>query len=291
MPINKHFTQYSYGREQDVVEDLAIEAIKQYGYSVRYIPRTVIRNDPLFGEDTLSRFEAAAEIEIYIGNVEGFDGEGDLLSKFNLEIRDAVTLSLAKKRFEQARTEKLTSEVGWNFVLESANTNAPSRFELGSESGEYGSIVMETATSEGYNITSERPLEGDLIYEPFSRSLFEIKFVEHETPFYQLGRLPMYEIRCEMFEYSHEVFATGNTEIDAIEQRYTMDIMNFEMQLEDGFKLLREDGGSYLQEFKLEEIDPTANNEYLQAKDTIFSGIESIIDWTEKNPFSENEVY
>ena len=93
MPTNKYFTQYNYGREQDLVEDLIIESIKQTGYNLKYIPRTIVRNDPLFGEDTLSKFDEAIGIEMYIKSVEGFEGQGDFLSKFNLQIDDQITFT------------------------------------------------------------------------------------------------------------------------------------------------------------------------------------------------------
>ena len=171
MPTNKYFTQYAYGREQDLVEDLIIESIKQTGYSLKYIPRTIVRDDPLFGEDTLSKFDDAIELEMYIKSVEGFEGQGDFLSKFNLQIDDQITFTVAKKRFDQARSEKLTTEVGYNYLQESASTTTPSRQRL-SEDGATDSIVLETATADGYNITSNRPMEGDIIFEPFSRKLF-----------------------------------------------------------------------------------------------------------------------
>jgi hypothetical protein len=77
--LNQYFNNFNYGREQDLVEDLCLEAIKIYGYNVRYIPSTFVREDPLFGEDTLRKFDDAVELEMYIKNVEGFEGEGDFL--------------------------------------------------------------------------------------------------------------------------------------------------------------------------------------------------------------------
>ena len=78
--LNSYFNNFTYGREQHLLESLVIESIKQYGYNIYYIPRTIVRDDPLFGEDTLSMFEQAAELEVYIKNVEGFEGDGDFLS-------------------------------------------------------------------------------------------------------------------------------------------------------------------------------------------------------------------
>ena len=95
--LNQYFNNINYGREQDLVEDLTIECLKIYGYNVKYIPSVFVREDPLFGEDTLRKFDDAVDLEMYIKNVEGFEGEGDFLSKFNLEIRDQITLTVARK--------------------------------------------------------------------------------------------------------------------------------------------------------------------------------------------------
>lgn len=288
--LNKYFSNhYTYGRTQDLVEDLVLESIKIHGLEMKYLPRTVVKKDSLFGEDALSKFDDAISIEMYLKNVEGFEGEGDLLSKFNLEIRDQVTFTVAKKRFEQARSEKLTTEVGYNIINEEGSTTTPSRLEL-TDSGSTESLVLETATGDGYSITTERPFEGDLIFEPLSRTLFEIKFVEHEAVFYQMGRLQTYDLRCEIFNYSSEIIDTGDSELDAVEDRYTTDILTNEMLQEDGSILQLEDGGSLMQEYRLETTQPTANNEYLQSNDPIFSS-EAVIDFSESNPFSEIDRY
>lgn len=258
-----------------------------YGHDLRYIPGSAVREDPLFGEDTLRTYNTAVELEMYIKNTEGFEGEGDFLSKFNLEIRDSITFTVARKRFDQARSEKLTSENGYIYLQEEANTNAPSRQFLGTSANtsSYG-IQLETSTAEGYSITTNRPSEGDLIYFPLVDKLFQIQFVEHESVFYQTGRLQTYDLRCELFTYSNERINTGNTAIDIIEDNLTTDILGFEMLNEDGDKLLGEDGGSLMQEYRLEGTQPTANNEYFSSSDPVFGG-SSIIDFSESNPFSE----
>ena len=195
MATNKYFSNFTYGREQDLVEDLTIESIKVFGHDVKYMPRTIISRDNLYSEDSLSKFNDAAEVEMYIKNVEGFEGEGDLLSRFGLQIRDEMTFTLARKRFDQIRTEKLMTEVGYNYLTESANTGAPSRQYL-TGNNETESIVLEAGTANGYSITSNRPFEGDLIYFPMVAKLFEVKQVEHESIFYQTGRLQTYDLRC-----------------------------------------------------------------------------------------------
>jgi hypothetical protein len=164
--------------EQNLYEDIVIESLKMYGQDVHYIPRQLITRDELLNED-YSKFTDAYTIEMYIETSEGFAGEGDLLGKFGVEIRDQATFVVAKKRWE-------------NLV------------------GFYNN-----------SLNDQRPSEGDLIYLPLSRSLFEIRFVEHEQPFYQLNNLPTYKLECELFEYSNEELETGIREVDELQERYS----------------------------------------------------------------------
>ena len=282
MATNKYFNNFAYAREQDLVEDLTIESIKIYGHNVKYLPKTISGIDHLFGEDKLLKYETAADVEMYVKNVEGFEGEGEFMSKFGVQLNDQLTLTVARKRFDQIRTEKLQTEVGYNYVQESANTDAPSRqFLTGNSHTE--SIVLETGTTgvNNYSITSERPQEGDLVFFPLVNKIFEIKFVEHEDIFYQTGRLQSYDLRCELFKYSSEQIRTGNTEIDSTETAGTLDTLLYELLLEDGNKLLEEEGDSIVQEYQLFTQDAGANNSFFQSEG------ESIIDFSERNPFSE----
>jgi len=166
MAKNSFFKHTS--NEQQVVEDLTIETIKIHGQDMVYIPRTLVNKDELFGEDTISKFESGTEIEMFIESVDGFEGDGDFISKFGLEIKDSMSLVVSKKRFEQ-------------------------------------------------ELAMTRPKEGDLIYFPLSNGLFEIKFVEHENPFYQLGKLYTYKLSCELFQYSQEDIETGWSDVDTVE--------------------------------------------------------------------------
>ena len=286
MATNKYFNNFAYAREQDLVEDLTIEAIKIYGHNVKYLPKTISGIDHLFGEDKLLKYETAADVEMYVKNVEGFEGEGEFMSKFGVQLNDQLTLTVARKRFDQIRTEKLQTEVGYNYVQESANTDAPSRqFLTGNSHTE--SIVLETGTTgvNNYSITSERPQEGDLVFFPLVNKIFEIKFVEHEDIFYQTGRLQSYDLRCELFKYSSEQIRTGNTDIDSIETAGTLDTLLYELLLENGDNLLEEDGDSLIQEYQLFTQDAGANNSFFQSEG------ESIIDFSERNPFSEVDRY
>jgi hypothetical protein len=278
MTTNKYFRPFTYGRQQDLAEDLIIQSIKIYGLDVKYLPRTLNNPDPLLGEDPASTFDDAVDIEMYIKNTQQFEGEGDFLSKFNLEIRDQITFVMARKRWEQITNEKILTEVGYNIQLEDADT------------GRWANSValrLESGSANGYSLTSSRPLEGDWIYFPLNKKLYEVKFVEHENIFYQHGKLYTYELTCELVDRMGAIdINTGNTEIDAIETRYSQDILNYQITLEssDG-SVLNEDGESILWEYRVEEQVKTANNEFFTQKSFEY------IDFSERNPFSEVDRY
>ena len=86
--------------EQTLIEDLVIESIRIYGIDVWYLPRTLVAKDDLLNEDDLSAFNEAYLVEMYIKSVDGFEGEGDFLSKFGLQIRDSVTMTIAQRVYE-----------------------------------------------------------------------------------------------------------------------------------------------------------------------------------------------
>jgi hypothetical protein len=262
--LNPYFNNYNYAGEQNLIEDLIIESIKMYGYDMRYMPRRLVSEDQLFGEDILSIFDVAATLEMYIKNVEGFEGEGDFLSRFNLEIRDEITFSVAQKRFDQIKTEKLITQESYNFLQQDGS-----------------SLLLQDGNGDNYTITSSRPLEGDLLYFPLLGKLYEIKFVEHEPVFYQMGALQMYDLRCELFEYSSERIDTGVADIDAIEDKYSHDVLFYELLQQDGSRILKQDGDSLLQQYDLPESD-NSDNSFIQAQ-----AASGIIDFSESNPFSE----
>ena len=179
MATSTYFNHYNNITEQRLLEDLVIESIKLYGHDVYYIPRTSVNEDLVLGEDVLEKFSSYYFIEMYLNNIEGFEGEGDFLSRFGLEVRDEATFIMSQRRFQEVNNSSMV-----------------------------------------------RPLEGDLIYFPMAKDLFQIKFVEHERPFHPLGTLPMWEMLCERYQYSHEKFDTGISTIDEIERlsSYVVDL-------------------------------------------------------------------
>ena len=137
-----------------------------FGMDILYIPRQLIRKDGVFNEEVISEFDDSYIIEAYLENNEGFQGGGDLLTKFGIRQTDEITMVISQQRF----------------------SDLISQFLLLDKDVEVG----------------ERPQEGDLIYFPLSSNYFEIKFVEHEEPFYQLGKGYIFKLQCELFEYQDE---------------------------------------------------------------------------------------
>jgi hypothetical protein len=99
MPTNVFFNNFQASQEQLLIEDLVIESIKIYGHDVFYCPRTLVNKDEIYGEDSISKYNTQYMVEMYIKNVMGFQGEGDFMSKFNLQIRDQMTLTIARRTF------------------------------------------------------------------------------------------------------------------------------------------------------------------------------------------------
>lgn len=100
MATNLYFSQ-KVRSEQNLYEDIVIESLKMYGQDVYYLPRDIVNKDPIFADDIPSRFNSAYKIEMYIDNPEGFDGEGDIFTKFGVELRDQATFVVARRRWDQ----------------------------------------------------------------------------------------------------------------------------------------------------------------------------------------------
>ncbi len=172
------FFQQGARTEQNLLQDLINEQLKMYGVEVHYLPRKYITENSIIREVVQSTFDDAYPIEAY---VESFDGYGDnptLLSKFGIQATNEITLIISKERYETYISPLIKNEQ--NIKL------------------------------------SSRPKEGDLIYFPLGDRLFEIKYVEHERPFYQLQKNYVYELRCELFRLGDELIDTGVDNIDDV---------------------------------------------------------------------------
>ena len=205
MATNRYFKQ-KVRSEQNLFEDVVIESLQMFGQDVYYLPREIVNKDKIFLDDVPSRFSDAYKVEMYIENTEGFEGEGDLFTKFGIELRDQATFIVSRRRWVQLVGRRL-------------------------------------------EVANFRPREGDLIYLPMSESMFEIRRVETETPFYQLKDLPTFRLQCELFEYSGEDFDTG---VDTIQDVETENSFKYHLELDSG-------GGRFIQGETVTQVFDTYN--------------------------------
>ena len=173
------------GNEQYLIEDIILESIQIYGQDFYYIPRTLVGHDQILGEDRLSKFKEAYQIEMYLETNMGFEGQGAFINKFGLMMEQSATLTVSRRRWDQLV-------------------------------GRFGQTELPN-----------RPCEGDLLYFPLTKGLFEIKFVKHQDPFYQLGKLYVYRLQVELFQYASEHIDTGLRDIDVFEsiKSYDTDVI------------------------------------------------------------------
>ena len=177
MALNPFFLQGS-DSEQRLVQDLINEQLQIFGVEVTYIPRKFVNKKTIIEEVNASKFDDNFTIEAYVNTFEGYGGQGDILTKFGVSLRDELVISISKERFE-------------DFIA-----------------------AFLTALPDDEINVDTRPREGDLVYFPLGQRLFEVKFVEHEQPFYQLGKNYIFELKCELFEYEDEIIDTSLDEID-----------------------------------------------------------------------------
>lgn len=286
MATNPYFNKnYSSQSEQDLYDDLMEESIKIHGIDVQYLPRDIQKIDSLFKDVEVSRFETTYEIEMFIDSVEQFGGEGDFLSKFGVEIRDTLELTVMANRCEE----------------------------------------------EGIG----RPKEGDLIFFPFNKQLFEVMFVEDEQIFYTLGKKFVYRLKLELFEYSNQMINTGIEDIDKIqyENAYsieltttngndidfvvgenvfqgadlssatakgrvaswtnnTLELIDVVGKFVEGVNVVGDGGASYEIDLpdNYEDVELDMPNDPLSDNIDYESEADKVIDFSENNPFSEEDL-
>ena len=175
--LNPYFQQGA-RTEQNLLQDLINEQLKMYGVEVHYLPRKYVTEKSVIREVIQSSFDDAYPIEAYVENVDGYGDNPTLLSKFGIQATNELNLIISKERWENYIQPLIKNET--NIKL------------------------------------STRPKEGDLVYFPLGDRLFEIKYVEHERPFYQLQKNYVYELRCELFRLEDELIDTGIDDIDDV---------------------------------------------------------------------------
>ena len=216
--------------EQNLYRDLVVESIQIYGHDVHYLDRTLVNEDTIMGTDSLAKFNTQAKIEMYMEDSEGgFAGEKELISQFGLQNLSEATFVVSKDRFQdltkQITIESGTDTLGGSILLEDGTLDSGT--VEASASFESGYIISEASSTD-----SDRPLEGDLIFHPILSKLFQINFVDHDEPYFQLDNNPVFKLRCRLFEYSSEVLDTDISAIDAIEDNLSTDTMTTQFTLE-----------------------------------------------------------
>ena len=313
MAVNKHFHTNgvsAIASEQSLYADLVAEAIHHRGHSVYYLDRTLVAEDNVLGEDSLSKFNNQALIEMYMEDSGGgFAGERELMSQFGLQNLSEATFVVSKTKFQE-KTKQIQLESG---------TDSPESGSVQLESGTVTDSTISYILNETDATDSDRPFEGDAIYHPVLKKLFQINFVDHDDPFNQLDTNPVYKMRCRLFDYSSDELSTGITEIDAISDDLSTASSEFQFTLERstiignsisldfaeldlsndntldstvitvdpasfGESLILEDG-SYIisEEFVLGDgvTDKTAQNELFDDLD------DTVLDFSESNPFGD----
>jgi hypothetical protein len=224
----------SIATERNLYSDLIKEAIQIYGHDVYYMDRTLVAEDSILGEDSLSKFRNQHPIEMYMEDSDGgFAGEKELMNQFGLQNLSEATFVVNKSRFQeldrQMQIEDDTDTTGGSILLEAGTIDQTSSSSIltvvSGDSNFY--IIQDTAATD-----ADRPNEGDVIFHPVLNKIFQINFVDHDEPFYQLDSNPVYKMRCRLWDYSSEIIDTGITDIDAIEDSLSQDSRIYQFTLE-----------------------------------------------------------
>ena len=321
MAVNKHFhtsNVAAVATEQSLYSNLVAEAIQIYGHDVFYIDRTIVAEDSVFGEDSLSIFRDAAKIEMYMEDADGgFAGEREIINQFGLQNLSEATFVVNKLRFQEL-TKQITiesgtdSEEGGSILLEAGTLAAISTDLEGSDFY----ILSETDATD-----SDRPYKGDAIYHPILKKMFQVNFVDHDDPFFQLDNNPVYKLRCRLFDYSSEELNTGVDTIDEIEDALSVSSSEFQFTLESNTATvnavqLEENIGRIIHENESDELvayedsDMTTSagsllsetGEYIiqesyiigdmssdkTSQNELFDSVDdSVLDFSESNPFGD----
>ena len=289
MAVNSAFhtsNLHSLVTERSLYQNLVKEAIQIYGHDVYYVNRETVALDNVLGEDALSKYTNAEPIEMYVEDGAGFGGDKEIISQFGLENRNEITFVVSKERFQEMDSQINLEEGEGSIALETGTIDQTGNSSnLSSFTGNFY-ILQDTATTD-----ADRPQEGDLVYHPVFEKMFEINFVDHDEPFYQLDNNPVYKLRCKQFEYASEVIDTGIATIDAIEGELSTDARLFQITLENevGSIQLENAADTGIASYILTEdyivgdydTDKTSQNELFDQLD------DTVLDFSESNPFGD----
>jgi hypothetical protein len=314
MAVNKHFHTSgvsAIASEQSLYANLVTEAIHHRGHDVYYLDRTLVAEDNVLGEDSLSKFNTQSSIEMYMEDSDGgFAGERELMSQFGLQNLSEATFVVSKTKFQE-KTKQLQIETA---------TDSTSSGSIQLESGTVSDSQISYILNETDATDADRPFEGDAIYHPTLKKLFQINFVDHDDPFHQLDNNPVYKLKCRLFDYGSEELSTGIAEIDAISDSLSIVSSEFQFTLErssiigqlitmdiDGYTLdstlitrdqtqVIQDPDSYGESLLLENGSFLISEEYIigdgvtdkTAQNELFETLDdTVLDFSESNPFGD----
>ena len=238
MAVNTSFhtsNLHSIATERNLYSDLIKEAIQIYGHDVYYMDRSIVAEDTVWGEDSLSKYRTQHPIEMYMEDAGGgFAGERELMNQFGLQNLSEATFVVNKSRFQELDRQiqiqdGTDTSSGGSILLEAGTIDQSSDSStLTTVTGDNNFyIIQDTAATD-----TDRPQEGDVIYHPVLDKMFQINFVDHDEPFYQLDNNPVYKMRCRLYDYSSEIIDTGISDIDAIDSEQTQDALIYQFTLE-----------------------------------------------------------
>ena len=242
---NPHIQHHDYKPTQDLQMELVSEAIEIAGLDMYYLPKRLVDFDEVYFEDTQPKFDTAYQIPIYIKTSENYLGSEGIMSRFGIEVRLQLILTVSRLHFE--------------------------------------TLIYQNES------TIWRPREGDLIHIPaLDHRTYEIKFVDFHPHFYQWGNLPMYDLTVEVWEYGNEILNTGIEAIDCLQKKTSTNAYDWAYLTEDGKAFLTEDGSILVLESFREgqEYNVVDTNDEFQTE-TSPNNANSIINWTEDNPWGE----
>ena len=289
MAVNSAFhtnNLHSLATERSLYQNLIKEAIQIYGHDVYYVNRETVALDNVLGEDALSKYTNAEPIEMYVEDSTGFGGDKEIINQFGLENRNEITFVVSKERFQEMDSQINLEEGEGSIALEDGSIDQTDNFSTVSTLTGNFYILQDIATTD-----ADRPQEGDLVYHPIFEKMFEINFVDHDEPFYQLDNNPVYKLRCKQFEYASEIIDTGIATIDAIEGDLTTDSRAYQISLENevGSIQLENAADTGSASFIITEdyiigdydTDKTSQNELFDQLD------DTVLDFSESNPFGD----
>ena len=320
MAVNSFFhtnNSASITAEKNLYSNLIKEAIQIFGHDVYYMDRALVAEDMVLGEDSLSQFKTQHPIEMYMEDADGgFAGEKELMNQFGLQNLSEATFVVNKERFQELDTQVqiesgTDTSSGGSLLLESGSIDQTSSSStLTTVSGDNNFYILQDIAV----TDADRPQEGDAIYHPVLDKLFQINFVDHDEPFYQLDNNPVYKLKCRLYDYSSEVIDTGITALDAFETEHSQNILihqftleqssavNEEIRLEFGTDtttglLLEETSGDNIigendtssvgESIMLENPADTGDAQYLIQEDYIVGDMS--VDMTSQNEYFETQ--